>query len=258
MNKSFFLKALLVPLFVLITALCSAQGGWSGESQGAITRGMPDHFVWEKLALATGTTADVLDMDTVTSTSLETGDTISPSSITPPSGVRTLCVRFVEASGTDARLTLRISGRDHFGRMVQSTLAFTSSGTLITDAAFASYPEPAIYVVYSTGIVDADSLYIYSYGQALTGNPQGPDDIRGFYINGVPQTAPTAEVFGSNTRFSTKFSTWNPATDALPTQQGSLGIAFLDFAYNTSSYDRNTVVSQDGSTAALLTESKSE
>lgn len=258
MNKSFFLKALLVPVFILITALCSAQGGWSAEQQGAITRGMPDHFVWEKLALATGTTADIIDMDTVTATSLETGDTISASDVTPPSGARTICVRFVEASGSAAALILRVSGRDGFGRIVQSTLSFTSSGTLITDAAFASYPEPTFYVVYSTGIVDADSLYAYSYGQFLTGNPQGPDDIRGWYINGVSQTAPAAAVFGSNTRFSTKFSTWNPATDALPTQQGSLGIVFLDFQYNTSSYDRNTVVSQDGSVAAVLTESKSE
>ncbi|TXH14292.1 MAG: hypothetical protein E6R03_09555 [Hyphomicrobiaceae bacterium] len=213
-------------LAVLPVLGLASGGGWSGADRGDITRANPETYTWTVLAAATGNVADVIDMDTITATDWATGDTISASSVNPPNGVRTLCFRFVEASGTDAALRVRITGRDMFGRSVKSVLSFTSSGTLVTDAAYAPYPEPTFYVEYSTGLDDADSIFVYSYGQGLYSNPQAPNDVRSFTINGTVQTYTTANfaaTSGSTTPssstayFSTRFSSWNPATGSLPT-----------------------------------------
>ena len=217
-------KYLTTLLFaVLLPVLGFAGGGWSGLEKGDITRATPESHTWTVLAAATGTTADVIDMDTITATDWATGDTIAAGSVTPPNGVRTLAFRFVEASGSAARLKVRISGKDHFGRTVQSELSFTSSGTLITDAAFAPYPEPTFYVVSSTSLDDADSIYCYSYGQGIYSNPQTANDLREFRINGTQQTYTTTTNFVSNSTtanttpyFHTMFSSYNPATNALP------------------------------------------
>ena len=216
-------KYLITLLFaVLLPVLGFAGGGWSGAEKGSIDRATPETHVWTVLAKTTGT-GDVINMATITATDWATGDTISASSVTPPDGVRTLCFKYVEASGTDGRLKVRISGKDHFGRTVQSELSFTSSGTLITDAAFAPYPEPTFYVVSSTALNDADSIYCYSYGQGVYCNPQIANDLREFRINGTQQTYTTATNFvytltaNTTAYFHTLFSSWNPATGSLPT-----------------------------------------
>lgn len=222
-----FLGVVLSLFAVLTPSPATAGGGWSGQERGSIDRATPETHVWTVLASASGTTADVIDMDTITTADWETGDTIAAGSITPPDGVRTLCFRYVEASGTDGRLTVRITGQDHFGRNVQSTLAFTSSGVLVTDAAFAPYPEPVVYVVLATALNASDSIYCNSYGQGLYANPQTANDLREFRVNGTQKTYTTATNFattsGSSTPsasvsyFTTGWSTWNPDTGNLPT-----------------------------------------
>ena len=243
--RNFKVLPLLLGLILSFPVAALAQGGWAGENRGSITRVQAEQIT----VFATPATEGSGTVIQTTLSGVTVGDDLPT---TPPVGPRTLAVRFTEDSGSDAKFTVQITGKNQFGGDARETFAFESSGLAIGTIAFCPISTPTVTVLRAESVAAADTLSIYPYGFALKSAPVGAGDIKSEVVyNGTTyaeQRQLGAWDFGA--RYSRQHSTYaNPALTA--------GNA-VHFWIVTGSYSPNSVSHSSWSTPSPVFQSVKE
>lgn len=237
-NRRFLSLFLTLPLLLSLLALpLVARGepgsGYTGVQSISALRIVRETFYATPAPTTTGN-GDILDYSF--SGSEVSGDVISASSVNPPNGPRTFAVKFVEASGSAARIKVTITGKNQFGGPATESFDFTSSGTLTGKIAFAPRPEPVVTLTTSTSDAASDTLDIYSAGWGLYSDPRSTDDIISEQCDGATTTTLSANY---NTAFSTYFNTSVPTSkrvdiDVKTSSIRELPVGRVNFTYAQS------------------------